>query len=99
RFDLLDEAAKLLVEEIKAAKIGGHRELRYKRYMQWSILQHYEVVATPLLDITHSLRVACSFAQLRSADPKCYVYVFGLPYLTNRISFNSEHDVVNVRLL
>lgn len=99
RFDLLDQAARLLVERFKAAKIDGHRELRQKRYIQWSILQHYEVVPTPLLDLTQSLRVACSFAQLRSTDPTCYVYVLGLPYLTNRISINSEHDIVNVRLL
>jgi hypothetical protein len=38
-------------------------------------------------------------AQLRSTDPMGYVYVFGPPYLTNRISINSEHDIVNVRLL
>lgn len=25
--------------------------------------------------------------------------MFGFPYLTNRISFNSEHDIVNIRLL
>jgi hypothetical protein len=99
RFDLLDQAARLLADRFKAASIEGHREVRYKRYIQWSILQHYEVVETPLLDITQSLRVACSFAQLRSSDPKCYIYVFGLPYLTNRISINSEHDIVNVRLL
>ncbi|MGH8593202.1 MAG: hypothetical protein ACREV3_04915 [Gammaproteobacteria bacterium] len=30
-------------------------------------------------------------------DP--YVFAFGLPYITNRISVNSEHDLVNVRLL
>ena len=76
RFDVLNEAAALLVDRFKKAKIDGHRELRYKKYIQWSILQHYEVVATPLLDITQSLRVACSFAQLRSSDPTCYVYVF-----------------------
>jgi FRG domain-containing protein len=99
RFELLDQAARLLVEKFKKAKIVGYRELRQKRYIQWSILQHYEVVATPLLDLTHSLRVACSFAQQRSSDPTCYVYVLGLPYLTNRISINSEHDIVNVRLL
>jgi hypothetical protein len=57
------------------------------------------VTATPLLDITQSLRVACSFAQFRSSDPTCYVYVLGLPYVTNRITINSEHDLVNVRLL
>lgn len=99
RFYLLDQASRLLVDRFKRAKIDGHRELRQKRYIQWSILQHYEVVATPLLDVTQSIRVACSFAQMRSTDPKCYVYVLGLPYLTNRISINSEHDVVNVRLL
>ena len=99
RFELLGQAARLLVERFKKAKVDGHAELRHKRYIQWSILQHYEVTATPLLDLTHSLRVACSFAQLRSSDPTCYVYVLGLPYVTNRITINSEHDLVNVRLL
>src|SRR5262249_8708146 len=51
RFDLLDETAKLLAEKFRAAGIEGHRELRQKRYIQWSILQHYEVVRTPLLDL------------------------------------------------
>lgn len=99
RFDLLDQAARLLVDKFRAARIDGHRELRHKRYIQLSILQHYEVVGTPLIDLTQSLRVACSFAQLRSPEATCYVYVLGLPYLTNRISINSEHDIVNVRLL
>jgi len=99
RFDLLDQAARLLVEKFKSASVEGHTELRQKKYIQWSILQHYEVAATPLLDLTHSLRVACSFAQLRSTDPTCCVYVLGLPYVTNRITINSEHDVVTVRLL
>jgi FRG domain len=99
RFDLLDQASRLLVERFKTAGVEGHRELRQKRYIQWSLLQHYEVVATPLLDLTQSLRVACSFAQLRSTDSSCHVFVLGMPYLTNRISINSEHDLVNVRLL
>ena len=99
RFDVLEQAGRLLVKRFKDAKVDGHRELRTKKSIQWSILQHYEVVPTPLLDITQSLRVACSFAQLRSTDPTCYVYVLGLPYVTNRISINSEHDLVNVRLL
>jgi hypothetical protein len=99
RFELLEQASRLLVQAFKDANIEGHRELRQKRYIQWCILQHYEVLATPLLDLTQSLRVACSFAQLRSTDSECYVYVFGLPYVTNRISINSEHDIVNVRLL
>jgi hypothetical protein len=99
RFEMLDQAARLLVDKFKTAAIEGYRELRYKRYIQWSILQHYEVVATPLLDLTQSLRVACSFAQQGSSEPACYIYVLGLPYITNRISINSEHDIVTVRLL
>jgi hypothetical protein len=99
RFDLLDQAGRLLAEKFKAARIVGHKEVRQKRFIQWSILQHYEVLPTPFLDLTQSLRVACSFAQIRSSDATCYVYVLGLPYVTNRISINSEHDIVNVRLL
>jgi Ribonuclease HepT-like len=96
---MLDQAGRLLAERFRIAKIDGYRELRQKRYIQWSILQHYEVLPTPLLDLTQSLRVACSFGQLRSTESSCFVYVLGLPYVTNRISIHSEHDIVNVRLL
>jgi hypothetical protein len=99
RFDMLEQASRLLVDRFRTLKIDGYAELRRKKYIQWSILQHYEVVGTPFLDLTQSLRVACSFAQLSSTDKFCYVYVFGLPYLTNRITINSEHDLVNIRLL
>jgi uncharacterized protein YutE (UPF0331/DUF86 family) len=51
------------------------------------------------MDFTHSLRVACSFAQLETKSTEGFVYVFGFPYVMNRISHNSEHDIVNVRLL
>lgn len=99
RFDKLNTASKFLVELFKKHKIEGHSELRRKRLIQWSILQHYEVTETPLIDITQSLRVACSFAQLYNKEKTAFIYVFGLPYFTNRISVNSEHDLINVRLL
>lgn len=99
RFNRLDHASRLLREEFRAQGIEGSRDVFRKRLIQWSLLQHYEVVATPLLDLTQSLRVACSFAQLANTSDRCYVFVLGLPYLTNRISSNSEHDLVNVRLL
>jgi len=47
-----------------------------------TILHHYSVCDTPSLDLTHSLRVACSFAQLSSRDARAYVFVLGLPYLS-----------------
>lgn len=45
------------------------------------------------------MRVACSFAQPDNDAEDGYVYVFGLPYLSNRISINTEHNIINVRLL
>lgn len=99
RFEQLDSAARALAARLTKEKIEGHRDVARRKYIQWSILQHYEVVATPLLDVTHSLRVACSFAQYGSSDPTCYVYVIGLPFTANRISLNSEEDIVNIRLL
>jgi hypothetical protein len=99
RFRQLDSASKSLTALFTDRGIQGHRDVARKRYIQWSILQHYQVLATPLLDVTHSLRAACSFAQLASTDPECYVFVLGLPYTTNRISIHSEEDVVNIRLL
>ncbi|GAA0405772.1 hypothetical protein GCM10009133_13030 [Cocleimonas flava] len=99
RFDLLESASKMLCYEFKSREIEGYQELNRKKYIQWSVLQHYEVTDTPLSDVTQSLRVACSFAQLDNRNNTAYVYVFGLPYYTNRISINSEHDLVNIRLL
>jgi hypothetical protein len=99
RFRILEHAARSIRELFAKNNVEGEDELRWKRYVQWSILQHYEICATPLLDFTHSLRVACSFAQLDPKSPNAFVYVFGLPYVMNRISHNSEHDIVNVRLL
>jgi hypothetical protein len=99
RFELLNQAARKLVDLFGDEKITGFREVRRKKYIQWSILQHYEICSTPLLDFTQSTRVACAFAQMAEDNNEGYVYVFGLPYVTNRISVNSEHDIVNVRLL
>jgi len=99
KFDILEGAAKALVDLFEKRGIDGHKDLKRRKLIQWSILQHYEVCDTPLLDFTHSLRVACSFAQLNNTTDKAYVFMFGFPYVTNRISLNSEHDLVNIRLL
>ncbi|MES2448484.1 MAG: FRG domain-containing protein [Bacteroidota bacterium] len=99
RFDKLQSASKILVELFKQNKIEGHTEFQRKKLIQWSLLQHYEVTETPLLDITQSLRVACSFSIIGNTEKSAFIYVFGLPYYTNRISVNSEHDLINIRLL
>lgn len=99
RFDILNQASSKLIGLLSARTKDGTGELKRKKYIQWSILQHYEVCGTPLIDFTHSLRVACSFAQLENKSDHAYIYVFALPYITNRISVNSEHDLINIRLL
>lgn len=99
RYDILEGASKALVQLFEKEKIDGYKELKRRKAVQWSILQHYEVCATPYLDFTHSLRVACSFATMDNENEFAYIFVFGLPYFTNRITINSEHDIINIRLL
>lgn len=99
RIRTLNKASELLVEEVKKSKLMGKKEIVNKKYVQWSILQHYEICDTPLLDLTHSLRVACSFALENDSNDWGYIYVLGLPYVTHRISTNSEQETIVVRLL
>lgn len=102
RWNKLELATNLLVEKLKTLPDARKKEfafLKAKRLAQWSVLQHYEVVDTPLLDVTQSLRVACSFAELGRQSDEAYIYVFALPYPTGRISINSEQYITNIRLL
>jgi len=79
------------VEEIK--------NILKRRSILWSMIQHYELAQTPLIDVTQSLKVACSFALLDAEKEFSYIYAFALPYNTGRISLNSEHELTNIRLL
>lgn len=101
RFRKLDSAAKLLVEELSTQDLLGFHEVQRREEVQWAILQHYEVTKTPLIDVTQSLRVACSFAQMseESEYPDVYVYVFGLPYMHGGITTSSAEYLYYVRLL
>jgi len=99
RFARLEAAAQELQGVFRDLSLEGSEDLCRREVIQWSVLQHYGVCDTPLLDLTHSLRVACSFALLENGGKVGYIYAFGLPYLKGRISTDSEHDLVNVRLL
>lgn len=74
-----------------ASRIKAHRVLR------WAILQHYDVCDTPLLDVTHSLRVAAAFATLK-ATSECYIYVLAIPNLSGAITANAEAGLQVIRL-
>ena len=70
------------------------------RILRWTILQHYEVCATPLLDLTHSLRVATSFAFSYSKDARAdpYLFVLGLPQISGAITVVSDQNLQIIRL-
>ncbi len=62
----------------------------------FSLFQHYDILPTPLIDITQSLRVAASFS-LRNSDSG-YLYVFGLPYPYQSISYFNDLGIVLIKL-
>ena len=98
RFQILDSCSQQLVNSLKSLKIDNIHKIKKFPELQWSILQHYDVCDTPLLDVTHSLRVAASFALMKAAD-KALIFVFALPYPNGTISFSSEEEMSIVRLL
>ncbi len=80
------------------AKFKGATRVRRYRLLQWAIIQHYEICATPLLDLTHSLRVACSFSKLDHEPDDTFLYVIGLPYLSGCITTSGDQGLLALRL-
>lgn len=83
RLTTLEHADTLLKEKLPIGYIHRHMLVR------WSILQHYEVCATPLLDVTDSLQVALTFA-VSDANNDAYLYVLGIPHQTGPISISID---------
>ena len=101
-FEVLEKTSTMLMAELEKDNNVDKEEineLKKIKLLQYSILQHYEVSKTPLLDLTQSLKVACSFAILDNEDNTGYIYVLGMPYINGRISVDSEDYITNVRLL
>lgn len=98
RFQMLRDAESKLIARYAGERFLGIDRLKRQRILRWSILQHYEVCKTPLLDVTQSLRVAASFASLNNDTQEAYVFVFGVPYLSGAITASSEAGLQIVRL-
>jgi FRG domain len=97
RFERLERAERELVDRYAASGFLGVDRLRRHRILRWSILQHYEICKTPLLDVTHSLRIAASFASL--AEPsRAYLFVLGVPNLSGAVTASAEAGLQIVRL-
>ena len=99
-FALLNAAESCLLERFPEVSQHKERHLALRRYSEvcWAILQHYEVTPTPLLDLTTSLRVACSFATESGTTPGVLM-VIGMPHPHGSISYYVEELLCNLRLL
>ncbi|MCG8047498.1 MAG: FRG domain-containing protein [Candidatus Thiodiazotropha endolucinida] len=98
RFCTLDRCSEELIKNLGSLEIESIGKIKKFPELQWSILQHYEVCGTPLLDVTHSLRVAASFA-LNDASDSAFIFVYAFPYPNGTISYSTEEELLNVRLL
>jgi hypothetical protein len=100
RFERLNALIKTLVTN--RFNLGLLSPLTVHDEYWLSLLQHYGICPTPLLDLTQSLRVAASFALLdtetRSLRKDGYVYVLGMPHLHGCISSFADDRMVIVKL-
>ena len=97
RFERLKAAEMELVLEYERIGLPRSSELRRRQILRWAILQHYEVCPTPLLDVTHSLRIAASFALDHEGD-EGYIMVLGVPNIAGAITTSIESELQIIRL-
>lgn len=98
RYDKLEWCSEELLKILQKRKFDNIDKLKKFPELRWSILQHYGVCDTPLIDLTHSLRVAASFA-LNGTQSKGFILVFALPHPHGTITYSTEDELLNVRLL
>jgi hypothetical protein len=97
KYALLRRAESALIDSYRAGGTPGSQRLRRQQILRWSILQHYGVCDTPLLDVSHSLRIAASFATL-DADNEAFVLVLGVPNLSGAVTANADAGLQIIRL-
>jgi hypothetical protein len=98
RYEVLTEAERLLSGDFRQSRFLGRQRIARYRLLRWAILQHYEVCATPLLDVTHSLRVAASFATNCSSGVEPVIYILAVPAVSGSVSASSEQGIQTIRL-
>lgn len=101
RYDILIRAERDLVETWGNRNLGNNRKLQRHRVVRWAILQHYEVCGTPLLDVTHSLRIAASFATkdaLQRNLHEAFLMVLAIPQLSGAVTVTAEAELQALRL-
>jgi hypothetical protein len=97
RFKKLDSAERILVDSYSQGDFLGKQWVERHQIARWAILQHYEVCPTPLLDVTHSLRIAASFATTEGTQ-EAFIFALGVPNLSGAITASAEAGLQIVRL-
>lgn len=98
RYEELMGAEHNLVEALRHTEYGTR--ISRSQLLRWAIIQHYEICPTPLLDLTHSLLVAASFAFANSREDEdhVYLYVLGVPQISGSITVTSDQSIQLIRL-
>ena len=76
--------------------LGVHSILKNHSEYYIALLQHYQLLRTPMLDLTSSLLVAASFALEKGRTG--YLFVFGMPHPQGSISHYIDDRLVLVKL-
>lgn len=78
----LNEIGDSVVEVLDRYGLPRHKHMRLP-YARWAVIQHYELLPTPMMDFTTSLRVAASFAFGLDGSPgsRGFIYVTGTRHL------------------
>ena len=103
KFRRLEAAEKLLLRRYSEIRGDGDEMLfiQRSRIVRWAIIQHYEMCQTPLLDLTHSLRIAASFASFCQPGARnCpgYLFVVAVPQISGAVTVDVESGIQLVRL-
>jgi len=98
RYQRLRVAEMRIVNCFRREGFLGRERVARSRILQWAIIQHYGICATPLLDVTHSLRVAASFATMGEYSSEPIICVLAAPSLGGTISASSEQGIQSIRL-
>jgi hypothetical protein len=104
-WDELNKIGRRVYEICDTTELGlpRWRGLQNIRETQWTVIQHYGLWPTPLIDITNSLRVAATFAMgFQHGDTRTprqgFLYVVGMPYSTGSITFDIDQQIILARL-
>ena len=101
RYAKLRDSEQSLLRKWKHQKLRNLERLQRHRVLRWAILQHYEICGTPLLDVTHSLRIAASFAtQLTTTQSgsESYLMVLAIPQLSGAVTVSADAELQALRL-